>query len=102
VRAKLKGGKMRYVPMPPELAAEFRSYPAVLGEDQIFPKEPGAKKDRQRVDKSFATILDLAGIQDFRFHDLRHRADSPVMPTSLRLVPYSPLFCAGTASMLAG
>jgi len=29
-----------------------------------------------------------------RIHDLRHRADSPVMPTSLRLVPYSPLFCA--------
>jgi integrase len=72
VRAKLKGGKMRYVPMPPESAAEFRSYPAVLGEDRIFPKEPGAKKDRQRLDKSFATILDLAGIEDFRFHDLRH------------------------------
>jgi site-specific recombinase XerD len=24
------------------------------------------------VDKSFETILDLAGISDFRFHDLRH------------------------------
>ena len=72
VRAKLKGGKMRYVPMPPELAAEFRSYPAVLGEDRIFPPEPRAKRKRQRVDKSFATILDLAGIEDFRFHDLRH------------------------------
>jgi integrase len=24
VRAKLKGGKMRYVPMPPELAGELR------------------------------------------------------------------------------
>ena len=81
VRAKLKGGKMRYVPMPPELAAEFRSYPVVLGADRIFPKAPGAKKERQRLDKSFATILNLAGIEDFRFHDLRHRADFPVMPT---------------------
>jgi integrase len=72
VRAKLKGGKMRYVPMPPELAAEFRRYPAILGEDRIFPPEPAAKRERQRVDKSFETILDLAGIQDFRFHDLRH------------------------------
>jgi integrase len=72
VRAKLKGGKVRYVPMPAELAAEFRRYPAVLGEERIFPPEPGAKRERQRVDKSFETILQLAGIKDFRFHDLRH------------------------------
>jgi len=72
VRAKLKGGKVRYVPMPPELASEFKRYPAVLGEERIFPPEPGAKRERQRVDKSFAAILELAGIKDFRFHDLRH------------------------------
>lgn len=72
VRAKLKGGKVRYVPMPQELAAEFKRYPAVFGEDRIFPPEPGAKRERQRVDKSFETILDLAGIENFRFHDLRH------------------------------
>jgi integrase len=72
VRAKLKGGKMRYVPMPPELAAEFKRYPAVFGEDRIFPPEPGAKRGRQRVDKSFDTILELAGIENLRFHDLRH------------------------------
>jgi integrase len=72
VRAKLKGGKMRYVPMPPELAAEFKRYPAIFGEDRIFPPEPGAKRERQRIDKSFETILALAGIENFRFHDLRH------------------------------
>jgi integrase len=72
VRAKLKGGKMRYVPMPAELAAECKRYPAVLGEERIFPPEPAAKRERQRVDKSFETILDIAGIRDFRFHDLRH------------------------------
>jgi len=72
VRAKLKGGKVRYVPMPPELAAEYRKYPAVFAEERIFPPEPGAKRERQRVDKSFETILELAGITEFRFHDLRH------------------------------
>ncbi|MBZ5623137.1 MAG: site-specific integrase [Acidobacteriia bacterium] len=72
VRAKLKGGKMRYVPMPAELALEFKRYPAVFGEDRIFPPEPGTKRERQRVDKSFETILEMAGIKDFRFHDLRH------------------------------
>jgi integrase len=72
VRAKLKGGKVRYVPMPLELAAEFRKFPAIFGEERIFPPVPGAKRERQRVDRSFDTILELAGIKEFRFHDLRH------------------------------
>src|SRR6202040_3087428 len=70
--AKLKRGKIRYVPMPPELAAELRRYPAVLGEDRIFPPKRGAKGERQRVEGSFETVLRLAGVEDFRFHDLRH------------------------------
>ena len=58
--------------MCPELAVEFKRYPVILGEDRIFPPEPGAKRERQRVDKSFETILELASIEGFRFHDLRH------------------------------
>src|SRR5258706_15956829 len=58
--------------MLPELAAEFRKSPAVFGEERIFPPEPGARCERQRVDNSFDTILELAGIKEFRFHDLRH------------------------------
>jgi integrase len=72
VRAKLKGGKMRYVPMATELADELRRFPAILGQDRIFPPEPGAKRERQRVDRSFETVLEKARIEDFRFHDLRH------------------------------
>jgi hypothetical protein len=54
------------------LATEFKRYPVILGEARIFPPEPGAKRERQRVDKSFGTILELAGVEDFRFHDPRH------------------------------
>jgi len=72
VRAKLKGGKMRYVPMLPELAGELRRFPAVIGEDRIFPPKPGATSGRQRVEGSFEDLLKRAGIKDFRFHDLRH------------------------------
>ena len=71
VRSKLKGGKIRYVPMPPELANEFRRNPVVMGEERIFPPKPGTKGDRQRVAGSFETILNMAGIRDFRFQDLR-------------------------------
>jgi integrase len=72
VRAKLKKGTIRHVPMPPELAEEIRRYPAVLGEDRILPPEPGAKSGRQRADKGFHDLLERAKIRDFRFHDLRH------------------------------
>lgn len=62
----------RYAPMCSQLAGEFKRYPAIFGEDRIFSPEPGAKRERQRVDKSFETILELAGIEGFRFHDSRH------------------------------
>ena len=82
VRAKLKGGKMRYVPMPPELADELRRfmpqpatnvlYIAGNNHEQIFPPKEGAKGERQRVEGSFEDLLERADIQNFRFHDLRH------------------------------
>ena len=82
VRAKLKGGKMRYVPMPPELADELRRftpqpannvlYIAGSNHERIFPPKKDAKGERQRVEGSFEDLLERAGIKDFRFHDLRH------------------------------
>ncbi len=81
VRAKLKGGKMRYVPMLPELAGVLRHYPAVIGEDRIFAPKPGSTSGRQRLEGSFDNLLDRASIRDFRFHDLRQHADFLIMPT---------------------
>ncbi len=82
VRAKLKGGKMRYAPMLPELAEELRRYvpkPAkkgnvrfIVNRDLIFPPKAEAKGERLRVESSFEDLLERAEIEDFRFHDLRH------------------------------
>lgn len=69
VRSRLKGGKIRYVPMPTELADEFKRYPTTIGTDRIFPPKG---KGRQRVEGSFEDLLERAEINDFRFHDLRH------------------------------
>src|SRR5207302_11040563 len=65
-------GRMRYVPMTAELASELRKYPTVIGVPRLFPPQEGARGERQRVEGSFRTILELSGIQGFRFHDLRH------------------------------
>ena len=72
VRSKLKGGRFRYVPLTPELAAEYRRFPSVLGDERVLPPKPGAKGDRRRVEGSFETLLEVAKIKGFRFHDLRH------------------------------
>ncbi len=44
VRAKLKKGKERFVPMTSELAKEIRRYPAVIGQDRIFPPKGWASQ----------------------------------------------------------
>ena len=72
VRAKLKKGKERYVPMTSELAEEIRRYPAVIGEDRIFPPTRGDKSRRQRLEGSFEDVLTRAQIRNFWLHDLRH------------------------------
>jgi integrase len=82
VRAKLKGGKMRYAPMLPELAEELRLYMPkpgkkgnvrfIVNRDLIFPPKAEAKGTRRRVESSFEDLLERAEIEDFRFHDLRH------------------------------
>ena len=79
VRAKLKGGKMRYVPLLPEVAGELRHYPAVISDDRIFPPRRGAEGKRRRLEASFEDLLKRAKISDFRFHDLRHTFASRYM-----------------------
>ena len=60
VRAKLKGGKMRYVPLLPEVAGELRRYPVVISDDRVFPPRKGAYGNRRRLEGSFEDLLRLA------------------------------------------
>ena len=60
VRAKLKGGKMRYVPLLPEVAGELRRYPVVISDDRVFPPRKGAYGNRRRLEGSFEDLLRFA------------------------------------------
>jgi integrase len=71
VRAKLKGGKMRYVPMTPTLAGELRLSQA-SDDGPVFPLRAKAVGSRRRLEGSFEDLLIRAKIRDCRFHDLRH------------------------------
>ena len=58
--------------MPSELSEEIRRYPAVIGQERIFPPKGGPTSRRQRLEGSFEDLLERAKIHDFWFHDLRH------------------------------
>jgi site-specific recombinase XerD len=89
VRAKLKGGKMRYVPMPSELTWELQAFSDAANDDRrfpvakdnlrVFPLKGGTVGERRRLEGSFDDLLERAGIHDFRFHDLRHTFASHYM-----------------------
>ena len=76
VRAKLKGGKMRYVPLLPEVASDLRHYPPETSDDRLFPPRKGANGNRRRLEGSFEDLLRRARISNSRFHDLRHTSAS--------------------------
>ena len=57
---------------PVEVAAEFKRFPQVLEADRILPPRRHAASERQTVQKSFGNVLELAVIDEFRFHDPRH------------------------------
>ena len=73
VRAKLKGGKMRYVPMPFRTCRRAAAISRRNWGGSDFSAESQARTSgRQRVEGSFEDLLERAAIEDFRFHDLRH------------------------------
>jgi integrase len=53
-----EGRQNRYVPTTPELAAELQHYPAVIGEERMFPPNRGTKSERLRVEETLEIVLE--------------------------------------------
>ena len=70
---KTKSGRRRKVPIPDHLWDELKTWPRTSSE-YVFPGPCGAPLGS--IKKSFRSLLKIAGIEHFRFHDLRHTAAS--------------------------
>jgi integrase len=72
---KSKSGKPRFIPLHPDVQAILRNLPRTS--DFVFPNSnggPGIWDGALRF--AWESAKDEVGIQDFRFHDLRHTAAS--------------------------
>ena len=68
---KTKSGKERKIPISNKLDKVLRALFAVSDSDYVF-VNPETKEPYTDLHKSFNSLLKRAGIENFRFHDLRH------------------------------
>ncbi len=69
---RTKSGHTRHIPLSPTAYETLAAWLAHLPEDceRVFPADDGGRLNNVR--KSWASILEEAGIENFRWHDMRH------------------------------
>jgi integrase len=76
-----KTNKDRSVPMEPIVQTALSELRDTARDAEYVFVNPDTGTRYTDVKKSFSAACRAASITDFRFHDLRHHADSPIMPT---------------------
>lgn len=74
-----KNGDRRVVPLPDQLATYLKNLSiSKLPEEFLFPSKDPAKRNHpySMIRKSFQRALKQAGIENFKYHDLRHTCAS--------------------------
>ncbi len=76
--AKTKNGDYRAVPIPDHVANYLQNIERPkVAEEYIFPsKDPSKRNPPSMIRKAFDKALKESGIENFRFHDLRHTCAS--------------------------
>ena len=81
-----KSGKVRSVPMAPEVAqvlARLSQSRQHVGEDDlVFERVPGSYLDASALLRRYKAALERAGLRQLRFHDLRHTFGTRVIVTA--------------------
>ncbi len=81
-----KSGKMRSVPMAPDVAAALARLTRrplwTADDDQVFPGTTGGYLDASTLYRRYKAALKRAGLRDLRFHDLRHTFGTQVIATA--------------------
>ena len=74
--------------MPPEVAGLIANHidSGELGASRLLFESStrGPIHERNLVQRSFKLLIERESLPDIRLYDLRHRADSPIMPTSCK------------------
>ncbi|WP_158972636.1 tyrosine-type recombinase/integrase [Paraglaciecola sp. L3A3] len=79
-----KSGKTRHIPLNNEAYETLKNWKIDSGfHGLVFKGQDG--KQLLEIRKSWATVLDMAKIEDFRFHDLRHHFASKLVMASVDL-----------------
>jgi len=97
VLKRTKSGKIRYIPIHPDVVAVLQGLPK--GRKYVFfdDSESRAWHGKRRVD--FEAALEQAGIRDFRFHDLRHTFASELVMKGADIKTISELLGHSTTRM---
>ena len=97
VLKRTKSGKIRYVPIHPDVLVVLQGLPK--GRECVFFDDNEARSwhGKRRVD--FEAALDQAGIRDFRFHDLRHTFASELVMKGADIKTVSELLGHSTTRM---
>ena len=77
-----KSGTSRALPVSPQLRHALVEHKLASGaEERVFLADDGRLLDHNRIKHHFWCGVRLAGVKRIRFHDLRHYAESRIMPT---------------------
>lgn len=94
---KTKNNEPRILPMNAELVQVLRSLPRHVDSPYVFCDREGMSYDR--IDNGFRRACKRAGIQDCRFHDLRHTFASHLVMRGANLRSVQELLGHKTAKM---
>jgi len=80
-----KNQTTRHIPLNDEALEALKAWQKQTGKASclVFPGKEGKRQDN--VKRSWATVLKLAGIQDFRWHDMRHTFASKLVMANVDL-----------------